>query len=203
MVARPSVAPWARDSLSTADCHPGPPRMCRTARTHRSEGETSCAWNRIRLGSVKSRRISCLPAYVYQGSSRSPSGTRQSRHQPLVPGRDSAGDAGRAHVLRPLHTAQMSRSIDLLLQQCRHRRLRPSGHPLTCSARNNVSSQTLARSSWRTRYVLPSAPRNLKYRYSGASQPRPPRRRRCDGPQGSACVASARRDGLRNTQHQH
>ncbi len=40
---------------------------------------------------------------------------------------------------------------------------RPSRHPPRCSARKNVSSQVLARSSWRTRYVSPSAPLSLKY----------------------------------------
>src|SRR3989442_10349346 len=40
----------------------------------------------------------------------------------------------------------------------------PSPHPPTRSARNIVSSQVLDRSSWRTRYVSPSAPFSLKYR---------------------------------------
>src|SRR5207244_4648810 len=40
----------------------------------------------------------------------------------------------------------------------------PSHHPPTRSARNIVSSQVLDRSSWRTRYVSPSAPFSLKYR---------------------------------------
>src|SRR5439155_9783502 len=40
----------------------------------------------------------------------------------------------------------------------------PSHHPPTRSTRNIVSSQVFDRSSWRTRYVLPSVPFSLKYR---------------------------------------
>src|SRR5262245_10372004 len=43
-------------------------------------------------------------------------------------------------------------------------------HPLTPSARNVLSSQLSERSSWRTRYVSPSEPRSLKYRWSDANQ---------------------------------
>ena len=55
-------------------------------------------------------------------------------------------------------------SIDLLPQKCRSLALRPSCHPPRCSARNIVSSHVVVRSSWRTRYVLPSSPLSLKYR---------------------------------------
>jgi hypothetical protein len=50
--------------------------------------------------------------------------------------------------------------IDLLPQQCRHW---SALHPATRFVRNIVSSHLSDRSSWRTRYVSPSAPLSLKY----------------------------------------